>query len=59
MTKEEFRLLCKVAWENQHHFVIIDLSSKKHSGGLDEFYISIKLKIKTSIIFSLQNEATS
>ena len=29
MTKEEFRQLCKTAWEKQHWFVIIDLSSKK------------------------------
>ena len=44
MTKEEFRQLCKTAWEKQHGFVIIDLSSKKNNGkyrrGLDEFYIS-------------------
>ena len=43
MTKEESRQLCKTAWEKQHGFVIIDLSSKKHDGmygsGLDEFYI--------------------
>ena len=43
MTKEEFRQLCKTAWEEQHGFVIIDLSSKKQNGkyksGLDEFYI--------------------
>ena len=43
MTKEEFRQLCKTAWEKQQGFVIIDLSSKKHDGkyrsGLDEFYI--------------------
>ena len=43
MTKEEFRQLCKVAWEKLHGFVIIDLSRRKHSGkygsGLDEFYI--------------------
>ena len=43
MTKEEFRQLCKTAWEKQHEFVIIDLSSKKHDGkyrsGFDEFYI--------------------
>ena len=43
MTKEEFRQLCKTAWEKHHEFVIIDLSSKKHDGkyrgGLDEFYI--------------------
>ena len=29
MSKEEFRQLCKKAWEKQHGFVIIDLSSKK------------------------------
>ena len=43
MTREEFRQLCKTAWEKQHVFVIIDLSSKKHDGkyrsGFDEFYI--------------------
>ena len=43
MTKEEFTQLCKVAWEKQHGFVIIDLSSKKHNGKyrswLCEFYI--------------------
>ena len=43
MTKEEFRQLCKVAWEKQQGFVIIDFSCKKHNGeyrsGLDEFYL--------------------
>ena len=43
-TKKEFRQLCKAAWEKQHGFVIIDLSSKKYNGKyrsrLDEFYIS-------------------
>ena len=43
MTKEEFRELCKTAWEKQHGVVIIDLSSKKDNGkyrsGLDEFYV--------------------
>ena len=43
MTKEEFRQLCKAAWEKQHGFVIIQLISKKHNGkyrsGFDEFYI--------------------
>ena len=43
MTKEEFRQLCKAAWEKQHGFVMINLSSKKYNGkyrsGLDEFYI--------------------
>ena len=32
ITKEEFRQLCKTAWEKQCGFVIIDLSSKKHDG---------------------------
>ena len=43
MTKEELRQLCKTAWEKQHGFVIIDLSSKKHNGKyrswFDEFYM--------------------
>ena len=46
MTKEEFRQLCKTAWDKQHGFVIIDVSSKKHDGKyrswLDEFYIPNK-----------------
>ena len=41
ITKDEFRKLCKAAWEKQHGFVIIDLSNKKHNrkyrSGLDEF----------------------
>ena len=32
ITKDEFRQLCKTAWEKQHGFVIIDLSCKKHNG---------------------------
>ena len=55
MTKEEFRQLCKTAWEKQHGFVIIDLSSKKHDGkyrsGLDKFYIP-KFKSKLLLLFS-------
>ena len=43
MTTEEFRQLSKTAWEKQHGFVIIDVSSKKHNGkywsGLDEIYM--------------------
>ena len=43
MTIDEFRKLCKTVWERPHRFVVIDLSSRKHSGkyrcGLDEFYI--------------------
>ena len=45
MTKEEFRQLCKTAWEKQHRFAIIEFSNTKNSGkyrsGLGEFYISI------------------
>ena len=56
MTREEFRQLCKVAWEKQHGFVIIDLSSKKHNGkyrsGLEEFYIPNETLKKKLILFS-------
>ena len=45
MSKEEFKNLCKTAWEKPHGFVVIDLTSKKHNGkyrsGFDTFYISI------------------
>ena len=48
MTKEELRQLCKTAWEKQHGFVIIDLSSKKTTAnievGLTMFIYQIKLK---------------
>ena len=63
MNKEEFRQLCKTALKKQHGIVIIDLSSKKYNGkyrsGLDDFTYQIKLKIKTIIIFSLQNRESS
>jgi hypothetical protein len=43
MPIDEFRKLCKTAWERPHGFVVIDLSSKNNTGkyrcGLDEFYI--------------------
>ena len=43
MSKDEFKSLCKNAWEQLHGFVVIDLTSKKHNGkyrsGLDEFFI--------------------
>ena len=43
MTKKELRQLRRTAWEKQHGFVIIDLSSKKHNGTyrsvFDEFSI--------------------
>ena len=31
MIEEELRQLYKAAWEKQHGFIIIDLSSKKHN----------------------------
>ena len=47
MSEDDFRELCKAAWEKQHGFVISYLSSKKNNGkyrsGLDEFYIPNKL----------------
>ena len=43
MSKEEFRKLCKTAWEKPHGFVVIDLTSKKQNGkyrsNFDTFYI--------------------
>jgi hypothetical protein len=43
MPKEEFRKLCKSAWDQPHRFVVNDLTSKKHNGkyrsGFDNFYI--------------------
>ena len=50
MTKEEFRQLCKIAWEKQQGFVIIDLSSKHTTVnievGLMSFTYQIKLETK-------------
>ena len=48
MTKEEFKQLCKTAWEKQHGFVIIDLGNKKKTTanievGLRSFTYQIKL----------------
>jgi len=44
MTKQEFRNLCKLAWNEPNNFVVIDLSIRKNFGkyrkGLDEFYVS-------------------
>ena len=63
MSREEFRKLCKVAWEKQHGFVIIDLSRKNTAVnievGLTSFIYQIKHNIKTNIIFSLQNGESS
>ena len=48
MTMEKFRQLCKTAWEKQHGFVIIDLSSKKlnanYRSGLDELFSLYKME---------------
>ena len=43
MSKDEFKKLCKTAWEKPHGFVVIDLASKKLNGkyrdGFDNFYM--------------------
>lgn len=43
MPIEEFRKLCKTAWERPHGFLVIDLTNKKNNGkyrcGFDIFYI--------------------
>ena len=43
MSIQEFRKLCKTAWEHSHGFLVIDLASKKTNGkyrcGFDTFYI--------------------
>ena len=64
MTKNEFRQLCKAAWEKQHGFVIIDLSSKKTTTvnievGLTSSTYQIKLKTKSNTGFALQNGESS
>ena len=63
LTKEELRQLCKTACEKQHGFAIIDLSSKHATVSIEvcftNFAYQIKLKIKTIIIFSLQNGESS
>jgi len=43
MSLEEFRNLCRTAWDRSYGFVVIDLSSGKCNGkfrsGFDNFYI--------------------
>jgi len=43
MSLEEFRCLCKTAWDRPYGFVVIDLSSGKYNGkyrsGFDNFYM--------------------
>ena len=53
MTQEEFRQLCKTAWEKQHSFVIIDLSSKHTMISIEVGLTSFTYQIK--LIFSLKN----
>ena len=57
MTKEEFRQLCKTAWEKQHGFVIIDLSSKNTMVSIEAGLTSFTYQIK--LIFSLKNGESS
>ena len=46
MTKEKFRQLCKVAWEKQHGFVIIDLCSRNTTVNIEVGLISFSYQIK-------------
>ena len=43
MPKDEFRGLCKKAWEKPHGFMVIDLTNTKNNGkyrsGFDTFYM--------------------
>ena len=57
MTKEEFRQLCKTAWEKQHGFVIIDLNSKKTMVNIEVGLTSFTYQVK--LIFSLKNGESS
>ena len=57
MTKEEFRQLCKTAWEKQHGIVIIDFSSKNTMVSIEVGLTSFTYQIK--FIFSLQNGESS
>ena len=52
MTKEEFRQLCKTAWEKQHGFAIIDLSSKNTMVNIEVGLTSLhtKLNLKSKLI---------
>ena len=54
MTRIEFRQLCKVAWEKQHGFVIIDLSSKNTTVNIEVGLTSFtyQIKLKKTILFS-------
>ena len=57
VTKEEFRQICKTAWEKQHGLVIIDLSSKKTTANIEVGLTSFTYQIK--LIFSLKNGESS
>ena len=47
MTLDEFKSFCQKVWSVDHHFVVIDLTSKKGEGkyrkNLDTFYFPIKM----------------
>ena len=57
LTMEEFRQLCKTAWEKQHLFVIIDLSNKNTTVSIEVGLMSFTYQIK--LIFSLKNGESS
>src|SRR5688572_11267905 len=47
MPKDEFKKLCKTAWEQHHGFLVIDQSSNKDNGkyrcGFHDFYIPMTI----------------
>ena len=57
VTTEEFRQFCKTAWEKQHGFVIIDLSTKKTTANIEVGLTNFTYQIK--LIFSLKNGESS
>ena len=56
VTKEEFRNVCKIAWQKPHDFVVVDLPSNTDNGkcriGLDTFYIP---NLKKSLLYKKWN----
>ena len=63
MTKEEFRQLCKSAWEKQRGCAIIDFISKNTTVnievGLTDFTYQIQLRTKSKYYFRTTNGESS
>ncbi|ELT91025.1 hypothetical protein CAPTEDRAFT_186306 [Capitella teleta] len=54
MPKDEFRKLCKTAWENPHGFVTIDLTSKTSADG--DYQIDFRPTNSISSLLGFNNE---